>query len=119
MTALGTLLPAATVEVCHLLFSDPWPKRRHHTRRVVSEEFLGGVARVLRPDGLLRIATDHADYFAQMERVCRIAPSFEICGAIEAESIFRTTFESRLTAGGAEIYRMVLRKRLPANERKP
>ncbi len=116
LDALGTLLPPASVEVCHLLFSDPWPKRRHHNRRVVTEEFLGAVARVLRPGGLLRIATDHAEYFAQMERVWRRVPLFEICESGEAESAFRTTFESRLTAGGAQIYRSALRKRPHATE---
>lgn len=55
-------LPAACADVIHVLFPDPWPKRRHHIRRLLQEEFLASCARVLKPGGLLRIMTDDADY---------------------------------------------------------
>src|SRR5450755_2116535 len=58
------LLPPASVDVFHLMFPDPWPKRRHYDRRIVNESFLRAVARALKPGGELRIATDHAEYFA-------------------------------------------------------
>ena len=45
-----------------LLFPDPWPKRRHWKRRLVSEATLAELARVMPPGGELRIATDIADY---------------------------------------------------------
>lgn len=45
-----------------VLFSDPWPKRRHHRRRLIQQETLRQVARILRPGGELLFASDHAGY---------------------------------------------------------
>ena len=45
-----------------ILFPDPWPKTRHHKRRIISDEVLGHLARALRDDAELRIATDDAGY---------------------------------------------------------
>ena len=46
----------------YVLFPDPWPKWRHHKRRFVQEATLDQLARVLRPGGEFRLATDHEDY---------------------------------------------------------
>ncbi|MCB9832202.1 MAG: tRNA (guanosine(46)-N7)-methyltransferase TrmB [Planctomycetes bacterium] len=43
---------------------DPWPKERHHHRRLIQAELLTELARALEPDGMVEIATDHADYAA-------------------------------------------------------
>lgn len=45
-----------------VLFSDPWPKRRHHRRRLIQPETLRQIARILRPGGELLFASDHAGY---------------------------------------------------------
>lgn len=55
-------LPEGSVERLFILFPDPWPKARHHKRRIVSQETLDSVARVLKQGGELRLATDHVDY---------------------------------------------------------
>ncbi len=60
-------VPSGIAHVIHLYFSDPWPKSRHHRRRVVQDRFLADAHRVLIPGGELRIVTDHADYWAWME----------------------------------------------------
>lgn len=59
--------PDAIVRVVHLYFSDPWPKSRHHRRRVVQDRFLADAHRILQPGGELRIVTDHDEYWAWME----------------------------------------------------
>jgi tRNA (guanine-N7-)-methyltransferase len=59
--------PDAVARVIHLYFSDPWPKSRHHRRRVVQDRFLADAYRVLEPGGELRIVTDHEEYWAWME----------------------------------------------------
>ncbi len=56
--------PSGLVRVIHLYFSDPWPKSKHHRRRVVQDHFLHEAARVLEPGGELRIVTDHAELWA-------------------------------------------------------
>jgi tRNA (guanine-N7-)-methyltransferase len=57
-------LPEASIARIDLLYPDPWPKRRHWKRRFVQESTIAVLARVLRPGGHLRFATDIADYAA-------------------------------------------------------
>jgi tRNA (guanine-N7-)-methyltransferase len=59
---LALALPDASISRVFILFPDPWPKARHHKRRIVQTEFLIELARVLKPGGRLRFATDWADY---------------------------------------------------------
>lgn len=51
--------PDSICRVIHLYFSDPWPKSRHHKKRVVQHRFLADAWRVLEPGGELRVVTDH------------------------------------------------------------
>jgi len=59
--------PGGIARVIHLYFSDPWPKTKHHRRRVVQDRFLADAHRILEPGGELRIVTDHDEYWAWME----------------------------------------------------
>lgn len=56
--------PDEVVRVVHLYFSDPWPKPRHHKKRVVQDRFMADVWRVLIPGGELRVVTDHPELWA-------------------------------------------------------
>ena len=56
-----------SIAVLHVYFPDPWPKKRHHKRRLIQPPFLRQVLRVLSPGGRLQIVTDHAEYFEQIE----------------------------------------------------
>jgi tRNA (guanine-N7-)-methyltransferase len=69
-------LPDASIAKVDLLYPDPWPKRRHWKRRFVQDRTVAMLARVLRPGGLFRYATDIPDYAAwTLERlIC--APGF-------------------------------------------
>jgi len=55
-------LPDASLARVFILFPDPWPKARHHKRRLVQPDTIAELARVLRPGGRLRFASDWADY---------------------------------------------------------
>ena len=55
-------LPDASLDRIYLLYPDPWPKRRHHKRRFVSEATLAEFARVLKPQGLFCFASDIDHY---------------------------------------------------------
>jgi len=69
-------LPASALARVDLLYPDPWPKKRHWKRRFVQDTSLRRIARVLRPDGEFRFATDIPDYAAwTLERVLR-SPDF-------------------------------------------
>jgi tRNA (guanine-N7-)-methyltransferase len=69
-------LPAAGIGRAFILFPDPWPKKRHHKRRLVSEATLAELARVMRPRAELRIATDIADYARWILEAVRQEGSF-------------------------------------------
>jgi tRNA (guanine-N7-)-methyltransferase len=60
---------AESVQAVHVYFPDPWWKQRHHKRRVFTDEFARQCARVLRPGGVLSVATDVEDYAALVRRV--------------------------------------------------
>jgi tRNA (guanine-N7-)-methyltransferase len=69
-------IPAAALARIDLLYADPWPKRRHWKRRFVQDDTVAMIARVLRPGGIFRFATDVEDYAAwTLERLLR-APDF-------------------------------------------
>ncbi|MEL6328359.1 MAG: hypothetical protein AAFR38_01745 [Planctomycetota bacterium] len=60
--------PAGVIRVVHLYFSDPWPKAKHHKKRVVQHRFLADVWKALEPGGELRVVTDHDELWAWDER---------------------------------------------------
>lgn len=69
-------LPEACLDRIFVLFPDPWQKARHHKRRLVGPAFAADAARLLRPGGRLRLATDWADYANQMLQVLLAEPGF-------------------------------------------
>ncbi|MFW6132955.1 MAG: tRNA (guanine(46)-N(7))-methyltransferase TrmB, partial [Planctomycetota bacterium] len=60
----------------HIYFPDPWPKRRHHRRRLIQPPFVDLLRRVLSPGGELLVVTDHLGYFEHIRRVLTDAPCF-------------------------------------------
>jgi tRNA (guanine-N7-)-methyltransferase len=118
--AVRYLLPEQSVQVFYLLFPDPWPKRRHQRRRVMSSEFLRSVHCALAPQGLLRIATDQLDYFDHMQRLARADPQFVIVEPLLATPVGvddvdlpLTKFERKFQQQGVRIHRLALRKASP------
>lgn len=55
-------LPDASLDRVFILFPDPWPKARHHKRRLIQPELVETLARLLKPGGAVRFASDWADY---------------------------------------------------------
>jgi tRNA (guanine-N7-)-methyltransferase len=115
------LLPEASVETFYLLFPDPWPKRRHQRRRVVTPDFLDSIHRALKDGGSLRIATDKLDYFhaieraafSKLERFKQSSCSDPEIAPFDDVHLPLTKFERRFSALGAPIYRLALRKISP------
>lgn len=75
---LSTNVPDATLSRLNLYFPDPWPKKRHHKRRMVNDGFLERVAAKLRAGGHLHIATDWANYAEQIDEVIARSGSFRV-----------------------------------------
>ncbi|MCH2171679.1 tRNA (guanosine(46)-N7)-methyltransferase TrmB [Myxococcota bacterium] len=59
---MGELFDEASIACCWINFPDPWPKKRHHRRRLVQRKFVGALAHCLEPDGVLYVTTDHEGY---------------------------------------------------------
>jgi tRNA (guanine-N7-)-methyltransferase len=106
------LLPPASVEMFHLLFPDPWTKRRHQQRRIVSDDFLKAIYSALVSDGVLRIVTDHKDYLDQIRRVATDSGNFAITET-DRDGYPASTFEEKFKEQGINIYRLELRKVSP------
>jgi tRNA (guanine-N7-)-methyltransferase len=75
------MLPDAAFDAVNLFFPDPWPKKRHHKRRIVQPAFLDEVARILKPQGLLHVSTDWMHYAEHMGQTLDAASEFEKCSA--------------------------------------
>ncbi len=73
---LGQALPAACVDRVQIYFPDPWPKKRHHKRRLLQPAFADLLARALKPGGWLLLATDWVDYAQHMLAVLNPHPAF-------------------------------------------
>jgi len=73
---LKTCLPDASLDRVLLFFPDPWPKKRHHKRRIVQPDFVELLARKLRTGGVLHMATDWEDYAQHMLEVMAGTASF-------------------------------------------
>ena len=72
---LGERVPHGSLAGIRIYFPDPWPKRRHHKRRLVQPAFVALASSRLAPGGTLHLATDWADYALQMRVVCTAEPS--------------------------------------------
>jgi len=111
MFILRHLLPVESVHVFYLLFPDPWPKRRHHRRRLVTKEFLDATWNCLTSHGSLFLATDHDDYFAAICRLVKQTSRFAVANS--DWNLPATSFEQKFAAAGAGIQRLELRKVSP------
>ena len=114
--AVRYLLPEASVETFYLLFPDPWPKRRHHRRRIVTHDFLDSVHRALVNDGVLWIATDQLDYFKQIQQSAQNRSGLAIVNPTASPArtdLPMTKFERRFREAGSPVYRLALRKVSP------
>lgn len=107
--AVSELLLPDSVSVFHLMFPDPWPKRRHASRRILTESFFVLLARALTQEGLVRIATDETEYFREAERLATRSSQFVVIREQEA-AIALSTFEKQFRQEGRQIHRVVLRK---------
>jgi tRNA (guanine-N7-)-methyltransferase len=91
----------------HLFFPDPWPKKRHHKRRLVQPEFAALAARKLRPGGILHAATDWPDYAEHMQAVFSAVLAPAARGLVERPV---TKFEARGRRLGHPIRELFFRR---------
>lgn len=99
-------VPAGSLAGLHVYFPDPWPKTRHHKRRLVQLPFIQEAHRILRPGGTLRLVTDHADYFAWMQDVLArqdlltVIPFTGVINPGDERGVVGTNFEKKYITEG-------------------
>ena len=106
---LRFVLPSDSLTAVHVLFPDPWPKKRHHKRRLMAPPFVEAVERVLQDGGTLNVATDHQDYAAVIWDVLggaahlELTPGFALDERLPPRETGHTNYEVKYRAAGRPI----------------
>lgn len=111
---LRDMIAPASLDGVHIFFPDPWPKKRHHKRRLVQADFVALLASRLKPGGYVHLATDWQDYAEQMLAVLAAEPLLANAAAgFAARPAYRpqTKFETRGLKLGHGVWDIVFRKR--------
>jgi len=93
-------LPDASVGRLFVLFPDPWPKARHHKRRMVGPATLPEFARILKDGGELRFASDDADYVAWTLEHAALEPAFRLQSRERGSDWPETRYEAKARGAG-------------------
>jgi tRNA (guanine-N7-)-methyltransferase len=112
---LEHMIPAGSLDELLLYFPDPWPKKRHHKRRIVQPAFAALVASRLKPGGLFKLATDWEPYAAWMLEVLNASSGLENAapdgGCVDRPGRTATRFERRGRRLGHEVFDIEYRRR--------
>lgn len=109
---LGSQLPDNCADRIHYLCPDPWPKDRHRGKRIASGDFFLRIARILKPGGVLHIATDHPPYLELIHACLNHLPFFEeVPGQADDILDLRTDFERQWLAAGRQVPHFTYRAR--------
>lgn len=114
-------LHPAQLDRIHIFFPDPWPKKRHHKRRLIQPAFIALLCMHLKPDGVLHLATDWEEYAIQMAEV--LAGRAELVSETDASPFTPrppqrplTRFEQRGQRLGHGVWDLCFRRRLHADD---
>ncbi len=115
LDVLELAIPEEALDRILLLFPDPWPKKKHHKRRIVQPEFIARLRRYLKPGGLLHIATDWEPYAEHILEVMGEAEGYQNLAA-DGGTVPRpsdrplTKFEKRGESKGHGVWDMLYRR---------
>jgi tRNA (guanine-N7-)-methyltransferase len=114
---IANFVPDNCVDCFHIYFPDPWPKKRHHKRRFFNPENLRHLLRCLKAGGLIKIATDHEEYFQEIKRLLTSHQDnltetdfFPTANANTGEWV-GTNFERKYLKENRTIYTIAVRKK--------
>ena len=107
-------IPHDSLTGIHVYFPDPWPKKRHHKRRLLQPGFVHALAERLAPRGYVHVATDWQPYAEEILKVLAAEPLLaNTCDAFAARPGWRpiTKFEQRGLACGHAVFDLLFRRR--------
>ena len=103
-----------SLKALHIYFPDPWPKARHHKRRLIQPTFLEQARRVLVPGGRVQIVTDHPEYWGHIEPTVRASAlrvvEYETPASAAAGEVVGTNFERKYIAEGRAFHAIAAEK---------
>jgi tRNA (guanine-N7-)-methyltransferase len=108
---LVELFPETSVAAFHILFPDPWWKRRHQKRRLWTPRFVAALRRALVAGGTIELITDVSEYFA-VAQSCLAGDPELACVSVDQPPAVETSFARKAFARGDRVYRSVHRRRL-------
>jgi tRNA (guanine-N7-)-methyltransferase len=111
---LNGMIAPASLDGAHIFFPDPWPKKRHHKRRLVQPDFVALLASRIKPGGYVHLATDWEEYAEQMLAVLSAEPQLENTAAGYAprpDYRPQTKFETRGLKLGHGVRDIVFRRK--------
>jgi tRNA (guanine-N7-)-methyltransferase len=101
---LRDFVPPGSVRAVHVYFPDPWWKKRHHKRRLFTQDFAAACAAVLKEGGKLEVMSDVEEYFGIITELLARQPRLEKLPPGEAQEDYRTNFERKYRLAGKPIY---------------
>jgi len=114
---VARMIPPRSLAGIHVFFPDPWPKKRHHKRRLLKQAFLHELALRLAPGGYLHVATDWQDYAQEILAALAAEPLLEnTAQGFAARPDYRplTKFEARGLKLGHGVWDVIFRRRADA-----
>ncbi|MBN2447001.1 MAG: tRNA (guanosine(46)-N7)-methyltransferase TrmB [Phycisphaerae bacterium] len=113
---IKVVCPRESLSVLHVYHPDPWPKKRHHKRRLIQKQFVDAAVACLIPGGRWAVQTDHAEYFnairplllehPELDEVAFDDPVFGV-----AEARIATNFEIKYLREGRDLYQIAVRRK--------
>jgi len=111
---LTELVADDSISAIHIYFPDPWPKKRHHKRRLLRTAFVEQLERVLRPGGRLQVVSDHREYFEQIDyavRASRLAmDEYRPPSTIKPGELVGSNFERKYRRQGRAVHALAAMK---------
>lgn len=107
---LAEFVPPQSISVLHIYFPDPWPKARHHKRRLIQPKFVPLMRRIMKPGGRVQVVTDHQGYFEEnIDPAIRAAEGFAVVdynrpGSAGDGEFVGTNFERKYAREGRPFY---------------
>ena len=114
-------LPPACLTMLHIYHPDPWPKKRHHKRRLIQPRFVAAAVDALVAGGRLAVQTDHADYFEQIREVLRgesrlTEVPFDVPEAGVVNGRIESNYEIKYLKEGRSIHQIAMIKAAAAQQ---
>lgn len=103
-------IPNHSLDGIHIFFPDPWPKKRHHKRRLIQPEFINLLSQKLKAQGLLHIATDWKNYAEWIEEILAAKPDFSRLADNSPHQRPTTKFEKRGLKLGHGVWDLIYSK---------